>query len=112
MRKIWIACGWVLFVAGIVLVVATGLAWLGGVEPFKVISSIVMGCLFFVLGRKFITHGRSFPSYIPADSSEAAQEDRAAARRMILQAIWIGAFIIVGVAILVGVLIFLIARGK
>lgn len=112
MRKIWIACGWVLFVTGVVLVLMMGLAWIGGAEASKMIPSIVMGCLFMALGRNFISRGRYFPAYIPADNSEAAREDHAAARRMIIQAIWIGGIIILVVASLVGLCMFFSIYGK
>ena len=107
MRQIWIACGWVLSVAGVVLVVMIGLAWLGGGEIFKMISGIVMGCLFILLGRNLIARGRSAQAYTPADDSEAARDDQVAARRMIIQAIWIGALIILVVALVVGLGMFL-----
>ena len=107
MRKTWIACGWVLLVAGIVLVVMMGLAWLGGAEALKMISSIVMGFLFILLGRTFIVRGRSLRGHPRTDDSEA---DRAATRRMIMQAIWIGSSIIVAVGLVVGLLMFLAAR--
>ena len=107
MRKIWIACGWVLSVAGVVLVVMIGLAWLGGGEIFKMISGIVMGCLFILLGRNLIARGRSAQAYTPADDSEAARDDQVAARRMIIQAIWIGGLIILVVALVVGLGMFL-----
>ena len=107
MRKSWIAWGWVLYVAGIVLVVMMGLAWLGGGETIKMISSIVIGCLFILLGRNFVTRGRSLPIYTTSKDSEAARNDQLAARRMIVQAIWIGSFIILAIALVVGLLIFL-----
>jgi hypothetical protein len=107
MRKIWIACGWVLSVAGVVLVVMIGLAWLGGGETFKMISGIVMGCLFILLGRNVIARGRSLQAYTPADNSEAARDDQVAARRMVIQAIWIGGLIILVVALVVGLGMFL-----
>jgi hypothetical protein len=107
LRKIWIACGWVLFVTGVFLVLMMGLAWLGGGEAFKMISTIVMGCLFIALGRSFIARGKNFPAYNPADDSQAAREDQAAARRMVIQAIWIGGIIILVVALVVGLLMFL-----
>jgi hypothetical protein len=75
-----------------------GLAWIGGAEVFKMISGVVMGCLFMVLGRNFIACGKCFSSYSPADNSEVAQKDHAAARRMIIQALWIGGIIILAVA--------------
>ena len=101
MRKILTACGWVLFVAGVVLVLMMGLAWIGGAEASKMIPSIVMGCLFMAMGRNFIARGKNFPTYIPADNSEVAQKDHAVARRMIIQALWIGGIIILVVASLV-----------
>jgi hypothetical protein len=107
LRKIWIACGWVLFGTGVFLVLMMGLAWLGGGEAFKMISSIGMGCLFIALGRSFIARGRHFPAYNPTEDSQAAREDQAAARRMVIQAIWIGGIIILVVALVVGLLMFL-----
>ena len=98
MRKILTACGWVLFVAGVVLVLMMGLAWIGGAEAFSMIPSVVMGCLFMVLGRNFIAHGKHLTAYSPADNSEVAQQDHAAARRMIIQALRIGGIIILAVA--------------
>ena len=112
MRRIWIACGWVLFVTGVLLVLMMGLAWLGGGEAFKMISSIVMGCLFIALGLNFIVRGRRFAAYIPTEDSKAAREDQAAARRMIIQAIWIGGIIILVVAFVVGLLMFLSSQGE
>jgi hypothetical protein len=47
------------------------------------------------LGGKFISRGKSLPSYIAADNSEVARDDRAEARRMIIQAIRIGGVIII-----------------
>jgi len=102
LRRIWIACGWVLFVTGVVLILMMGLAWIGGAEASRIITCIVMGCLFMALGRDFISRGKYFPTYIPSDNSEVAREDHAAARRMIIQAIWIGGIIILVVASLVG----------
>jgi hypothetical protein len=87
-----------------------GLAWIGGGEAFKMISTIVMGCLFIALGRSFIARGKNFPAYNPADDSQAAREDQAAARRMVIQAIWIGGIIILMVALVVGLLMFLFSQ--
>ena len=111
MRKIWIACGWVLFVTGVVLVLMMVLAWIGGAEASKMIPCIVMGCLFMALGWNYISRGRSFPAYLPAENSEAARQDHAAARRMIIQAIWIGGIIILVVASFVGLLMFFSIQG-
>jgi len=108
MRKIWITCGWVLSVTGVVLVVMMGLAWLGGGETFKMISTIAMGCLFILLGWNLIARGRSFPAYVPHDGSEAARGDQAVAHRMIIQAIWIGGLIVLVVALVIGLLMFLV----
>ena len=108
MRKIWITCGWVLSVTGVVLVVMMGLAWLGGGETFKMISTIAMGCLFTLMGRIFIARGRSFPTYAPADGSGAARGDQAAVHWMIIQAIWIGGLIALVVALVIGLLMFLV----
>jgi fatty acid desaturase len=94
MRKIWIACGWVLFVTGAALVLLMGLGWIGGGEVSKLIPSVVMGLLFMALGRNFISRGRCFPAYHPSENSEAAREDHIAARRMIIQASRIGGIII------------------
>jgi uncharacterized membrane protein len=113
MRKLWIACGWVLLVSGVVLVLMMGLAWLGGAEASKMISSVVMGCLFMVLGRTFIARGKCFPTYSPADNSEFDRKDRAAARRMIIQALWIGGIIILAVAsLVVGLWMFMSIHGE
>jgi hypothetical protein len=112
LKKIWISCGWVLFVTGVLLVLMMGLAWIGGAEASNMIPNIVMGCLFMALGRNYISRGRSFPAYIPSENSEAAREDRAAARRMIIQAIWIGGVIILVVASLVGLLMFFSIQGN
>ena len=106
MRKIWVTCGWVMYSAGIFLVVTTGLAWLGGGKPIKMIPSIVMGCLFLLLGRKFVARGRSLPTYAASEDSEAARNDQLAARRMITQAIWIGGLILLATALIVGLLMF------
>jgi len=110
LRKIWIACGWALFVTGVFLVLMMGLAWIGGGEAFKMISPIVMGCLFIALGRSLIARGRNFPAYNPTDDSQAAREDQAAVRRMVIQAIWIGGIIILVVALVVGLLMFLFSQ--
>jgi hypothetical protein len=110
MRKIWIACGWVMSIAGVVLVVMMGFAWLGGGETFKMITGIVMGCLFILMGRNMIAQGRSLQSYTPEDNSEAARNDQIAARRMIIQAIWIGGLIIGVVALVVGLGMFLVGQ--
>ena len=112
MRKIWITCGWVLFVTGVVLVLMMSLAWIGGAEASKMIPSIMMGCLFMALGRNYITRGKYFPAYNPTENSEAAREDQAAARRMIIQAIWIGGIIILVVASIVGLLMFFSIQGN
>jgi uncharacterized membrane protein len=112
MRKIWITCGWVLSVTGVVLVVMIGLAWLGGGETFKMISTIAMGCLFTLMGRIFIARGRSFPTYAPADGSGAARGDQAAAHRMIIQTIWIGGLIVLVVALVIGLWMFLVNPGE
>ena len=106
MRKIWVTCGWVMHSAGVFLVVTTGLAWLGGGKPIKMISSIVMGCLFILLGRNFVARGRSLPTYAASEDSEAARNDQRAARRMITQAIWIGGLILLATALIVGLLMF------
>ena len=111
MRKIWITCGWVLFVTGVVLVLMMSLAWIGGAEASKMIPSIMMGCLFMALGGNFVSRGKDFPAYLPADDSEFAREDRAGARRMIIQAIWIGSVIILVVATLVGLCWMLFSPG-
>jgi hypothetical protein len=103
----------VLSVAGIILVLMMGLAWIGGAEASKMIPSIVMGGLFMALGRNFISRGKYFPTYSSADNSEVARTDRAAARRMIIQAIWIGGIIILVVASLVlGIWMFFSIPGK
>jgi hypothetical protein len=107
MKKIWVTCGWVLQVAGGVLVVMMGVVWLGGAEPIRMVSGLVMGCLFILTGWTFVARGRSCRAYAPTDNSEAAGKDQAAARRMIVQAIWIGGVIILGVALLVGLLMLL-----
>lgn len=113
MRKLWIACGWVLLVTGVLLILMMGLAWLGGAEASSMITSIVMGCLFMVLGRNFIVRGKHLPTYSPADNSEVAQEDHAVARRMIIQALWIGGIIILVVASLVaGLWMYFSIHGK
>jgi hypothetical protein len=112
LRKIWIACGWVLFVTGVVLVLLMGLAWIGGAEASKMIPCIAMGCLFMALGRDYISRGKSFPAHIPGDNSEVARQDHAAARRMIIEATWIGGIIILVVASLVGFLMFFTIHGK
>jgi len=104
MRKIWVTCGWVMYSAGVFLVVTTGLAWLGGGKPIKMIPSIVMGCLFLLLGRKCVARGRSLPTYAASEDSEAARNDQRAARRMITQAIWIGGLILLATALIVGLL--------
>jgi hypothetical protein len=98
MRKIWITCGWVLLVTGVALVLMMGLGWIGGAEASRMIPGIVMGSLFMALGRNFISRGRYFPAYLPSENSEAAREDHIAARRMIIQALWIGGIIILAVA--------------
>ncbi len=82
MRKIWITCGWVLSVTGVVLVVMMGLAWLGGGETLKI--------------------------YAPFDNSEAARGDQAATHRMIIQAIWISGLIVLVVALVIGLLMCLV----
>jgi len=111
MRKIWVASGWMLFVAGAIMVVTMGLAWLGGGQPvYKMISAIVMGGLFILLGRNFIARGRSLPAFTTSKDSESARQDRSAARRMVVQAIWIGALIVVAVGLVVGLLLFLADR--
>jgi hypothetical protein len=102
----------VIFVTGVVLVLMMGLAWLGGAEAFKMISSIAMGCLFMALGRSFIARGKTLSDYNRADDSEAALQDQAAARRMLIQAIRIGGGIILVVAFVVGLLMFLFGQGK
>jgi hypothetical protein len=101
MRKIWIICGWILFVMGVVLVVSLGLAWLGGGEAPKMISSIALGVVFILLGWNFVARGRSLPTYGADEDSEASRHDRSEARRMMVQAIWIGGCIILGVALVV-----------
>jgi len=110
MRKTWIACGWVVVVAGVVLVVTMGLAWLGGAEPFKMTSSITMGFLFILLGRTLIARGRSLRGHPRTDDSEAGRHDRAATRRMIMQAIWIGGSIVLAVGLAVGLLMVFTVR--
>jgi len=95
-----------MYSAGVFLVVTTGLAWLGGGKPIKMIPSIVMGCLFLLLGRKFVARGRSLPTYAASEDSEAARNDQRAARRMITQAIWIGGLILLATALIVGLLMF------
>ena len=84
MRKIWITCGWVLLFTGVVSVLVMGITWAGGAGASKMIPCIVMGCLFMALGGNFISRGKDFPAYLPADNSEVAREDRAGARRMII----------------------------
>ncbi len=101
MRKIFIACGSVLFVTGFVLVLLMILAWIGGAEASAMILSIVMGCLFIAMGRSLILSGKNFPTYSPADNSEVAQKDHAAARRMIIQALRIVGIIILVVTSLI-----------
>jgi hypothetical protein len=105
------ACGWVIFVTGAVLVSMMGLAWLGGADAFKMISSLAMGCLFMSLGRTFIARGKALPGYNPAGGSEAGRQDQSAARRLVIQAIWIGGVIILAVAFAVGFLMFLFGQG-
>jgi hypothetical protein len=113
LKKLWIACGWVLFVSGVILVLMMGLAWIGGAEASKMIPSIVMGCLFMALGRNFISRRKYFPTYSSSDNSEVARTDRAAARRMIVQALWIGGIIILVVAsLVVGLWMFFSVPGK
>src|SRR4030042_4300437 len=102
MRKIWITCGWILCGAGVFVVVMMGLAWVGGGKPVKMIPSIVTGCLFIFLGRLFVIRGRSLPTYAASEDSEAARNDELEARRMIVQAIWVGGIILLTVAVVVG----------
>jgi hypothetical protein len=109
MRKIWITCGWVLYGAGVFLVVTMGLAWLGEGKPSKIIPSIVMGCLFIFLGHNFVARGRSSPIYTTSQESEASRNDQLAVRRMIIQAIWIGGVILLAVALVVGLWILFIS---
>jgi hypothetical protein len=107
LRKIWSVCGWVLLFTGVVLVLVMGIAWAGGARESKMIPCIGMGGLFMALGGNFVSRGKNFPAYLPADDSEVARDDRAGARRMIIQAIWIGGVIIIlMVATLVGLWIF------
>ena len=112
MRKIWIACGWVLIITGVVLVLMMGMVWLGGAEAFKMISSLVVGCLFIALGRSFIARGKTLSDYHRADDSGAARQDQAAARRIVIQAIWIGGVILLGVAFVVGFLMLSFGQGE
>jgi hypothetical protein len=78
MRKIWITCGWVLYGAGVFLVVTMGLAWLGEGKPSKIIPSIVMGCLFIFLGHNFIVpnlHHLSRVGGLPERSARSPADD-------------------------------------
>jgi hypothetical protein len=88
-----------------------GLAWIGGAEASKMIPCIVMGCLFMALGRNFISREKYLPTYVPADNSEVARKDHAAARRTIIQVIWIGGIIILVVTSLVSLWMFLYSHG-
>jgi len=106
LRKIWIICGWFLFITGILLFLTMGLAWLGEAKISKILPAVIMGGLFVVSGRNFITRGKQLPLYAPAEDSEEAMRDRAQARLMIVQAVRIGGMIILTVALVVGLLIF------
>lgn len=88
------------------------LAWIGGAGASEMIPCIAMGFLFMALGRNFISWGKSLPSLIPEDNSAAAMEDRAAARRMILQAVRVGGIILLLAASIVGLLLFFSMDGK
>jgi hypothetical protein len=93
------------------MLVTMGLAWLGGGKPIpKMISAFVMGSLFIFLGHNFVARGRSLSICATSKDSETARNDRIAARRMVVQAIWIGAFIVVAVGLVVGLLLFLARR--
>lgn len=111
MGKIWIVSGWVLYVAGAMMVVAMGLAWLGGGRSVhQMISAIIMGCLFILLGHNFVARGRSLPAFTTSKDSDAARNDQMAVRRMVVQAVWIGVLIVVAVGLVVGLLLFLADR--
>lgn len=112
MRKVWIVCGWVVIISGIILIIAMGLAWISGSEISKALPAIFIGGFFVVSGWNFIIRGKQLPQYSPSDDPGAAKRDHARSRQMIMQAIRIGSMIILGVASIVGLLIFFSAYLK
>ncbi|HLZ19432.1 MAG TPA: hypothetical protein VKO67_07450 [Smithellaceae bacterium] len=106
MRKVWIVCGWVVIIAGIILIIAMGLAWIGGAEISKALPAVIMGGLFIVSGWNFIVRGKQLPPYSPSEDPGAAGLDHTRTRQMVMQAIRMGSIIILGVASIVGLLIF------
>ena len=98
LRKIWIICGWIVVIAGIMLIVAMGLALVGGAALSKMLPAMIMGGFFVISGWNFIVRGKQMP---------LSAVDHVRGRQMIMQAIRIGSLIFLGVAFMVGLLIFL-----
>ena len=93
------------------MLVTMGLAWLGGETSIhKLISGMVMGGLFIFLGHSLVARGRSLPICTTSRGLETTRNDQIAARRMIVQAVWIGAFIVLAVGLVVGLLLFLASK--
>lgn len=108
MRKMWIGCGWMVLLGGIVLLLSSGIMLLGDTGTKGLGSMIAFGSLMVGLGHSMRSRGRSMTKVASTDRAALAL-DRARVRQQVKQALWITGLIIAAVIAIYGI-VYLVAR--